>query len=89
MGYAKFDTFLEIIISRATSGERWEIELNSGSLPPIPGELATLSPTSCSPDISVKIDIVQISRFPDNEDNYETLFKTSRSLGRHTKLYAK
>ena len=33
--------FREIIISRATSGGRREIEFNSGSLPPIPGGLAT------------------------------------------------
>ena len=38
----KFDAFREIIITRATSGGRREIELNSGSLPPIPGGLATL-----------------------------------------------
>ena len=39
----KFDVFQEIIISRATSGWRREIELNFGSLPPIPEGLATLS----------------------------------------------
>ena len=39
---AKFGAFREIIISRAASGGRREIELNSGSLPPIPGGLATL-----------------------------------------------
>ena len=39
---AKLGAFREIIISRATSGGRREIELNSGSLPPIPGGLATL-----------------------------------------------
>ena len=38
----KFDAFREIIISLATSGGRREIELNSRSLPPIPGGLATL-----------------------------------------------
>ena len=38
----KLGPFREIIISRATSGGRREIELNSGSLPPIPGGLATL-----------------------------------------------
>ena len=38
----KFGAFLEIIISRATSGGRREIELKSGSLLPIPGGLATL-----------------------------------------------
>ena len=38
----KFGAFREIIISRATSGGRWEIELNSESLPLIPGGLATL-----------------------------------------------
>ena len=38
----EFGPFREIIISRATSGGRREIELNSGSLPPIPGGLATL-----------------------------------------------
>ena len=38
----KFGAFREIIISRATSGGRREIELNSGSLPLIPGGLATL-----------------------------------------------
>ena len=37
-----FGALREIIISRATSGGRREIELNSGSLPPIPGGLATL-----------------------------------------------
>ena len=39
---SKFSALREIIISRATSGGRREIELNSGSLPPIPGGLATL-----------------------------------------------
>ena len=38
----KSGAFREIIISWATSGGRREIELNSGSLPPIPGVLATL-----------------------------------------------
>ena len=38
----KFGAFREIIISRATSGGRRETEFNSGSLPPIPGGLATL-----------------------------------------------
>ena len=39
----KFGAFRENIISRATSGGRREIELNSGSLPPIPEALATLA----------------------------------------------
>ena len=38
----KFDAFREIIVSRAIWSGRREIELNSGSLPPIPGRLATL-----------------------------------------------
>ena len=38
-----FGAFREMIISRATSGGRREIELNSGSLPTIPGGLATLA----------------------------------------------
>ena len=42
---AKFGAFREIIISRATSGGRREIELNSGSLPSIPGRLATIAMT--------------------------------------------
>ena len=41
--YTELRAFREIIISRATSGGRREIELNSGSLPPIPGGLATLA----------------------------------------------
>ena len=40
--HTKFGEFREIIISRATPGRRREIELNFGSLPPIPGGLATL-----------------------------------------------
>ena len=43
--YTKFGTFRENIISRATSGGRREIELNSGSFPPVPGGLATLGST--------------------------------------------
>ena len=39
----KLGAFREIIVSRATSGGRREIELNSGSLPPIPGGLTILS----------------------------------------------
>ena len=39
----KFGVFREIIVSRATSGGRREIELNSGRLSPIPGGLATLA----------------------------------------------
>ena len=35
--------FWEIIISRAMPGGRREIEMNSGSLSPIPGGLATLT----------------------------------------------
>ena len=38
----KLDAFRKIIIFPATSGGRREIELNSGSLPPIPGGLASL-----------------------------------------------
>ena len=41
----KFGAFREIRISRATSDGRREIELNSGSLPLIPGGLATLVTT--------------------------------------------
>ena len=38
-----FGAFREIIISRATSSGRREIDLSSGSLPPIPGGLSTLA----------------------------------------------
>ena len=38
----KFGAFWEITNSRATSGGRRGIDLNSGSLSPIPGELPTL-----------------------------------------------
>ena len=41
-----FGAFREIIISRAMSGGRREIEFNFGSLPPIPGWLATVSRTN-------------------------------------------
>jgi len=45
----KLGAFWEIFISRAASGGRREIELNSGSLPPIPGGLATLDPSMTHP----------------------------------------
>ena len=41
--YANFGSFWEIIISRVTLGGRREIKSNSGSLPLIPGGLATLA----------------------------------------------
>ena len=45
----KFGAFREIVVSRATSGGRRKIEMNSGSLPPIPEGLATLIiPADCS-----------------------------------------
>ena len=55
----KIGTFREIIISRATSGGRRDIELNSGSLPLIPGGLATL-------DIGIKkVGLIKLERKAD------------------------
>ena len=51
--YNKLGAFWEIIISRATSGGRREIELNYGSLPPIPGGLATLHAGNIVSDIVI------------------------------------
>ena len=51
----KIGTFREIIISRATSGGRRKIRLNSRSLPPIPGGLATL--------VKVKVEVIVRAQF--------------------------
>ena len=63
---AKFGAFREITISRARSGGRREVELNSGSLPPIPGGLATLV-TARSTARSTTINFIMSLQMIDHE----------------------